>query len=161
MIQKLLVPLLTKYSSTLSLPRDGFDAGFSASLSNMIHWDPHVHYSFVQFKQYLGCSSQIIKDACNGKYENPPSHGRVDNMWPLWRAHRYYESKWRFSRLSESAIGERDWLFLTNLNGRGKQRCWNWKMSYGNWKFDRDLSVGVTRTCRVQLSVAGAATDPL
>jgi len=42
-------------------------------------------------------------------------------------AHRYYDGKRRFSRLSERARSERDQLFLTNLNGHGKQCCWNGK----------------------------------
>jgi len=52
-------------------------------------------------------------------------------------------------------------MFLANLNGRGKQCCWNWKMSYGNWKFGRNPVRVITRTRRLQLSVAAKATDPL
>lgn len=79
--------------------------------------------------------------------------------WPYDEHTRYYEGKRRFLRLSERARSERDWLFLTNLNGRGKQCCWNWEMSYGNWKFDRNPVGVATRTWRMQQTVAAKVTD--
>lgn len=157
----LLPPLLSIHSNALSF----WDLFLCRLLCQS--WQ---HYTLrpsctLQFRPVLtifGYSPQIIIDASKGKYENPLSESRVDNMWALWRAHRPYECKRYFSWLSERARSERDWLFLTNLNDRSKQCCWNWEMSYDNWKFDRNPSIGVvTRTWRLQLSVAATTTDPL